>query len=225
MSVSDTAPKKEIPQYYFPTQLFLPARSGSSESGVKESTVQATHFANLFREWMRNNRVGYDATTHANLEETCQAYIERMAASVMVAKDIDTSIKTTGVRISMDTQQLLSRTNQLMELWLFKKLVGVFELSDYQDDLVAIEISRMFGTQTALLKRKQRKQEEKEAWLRNTASGIHSMLREIASTLKRKGPANLPEAVDPQMRKKALSELLAAVKATDQTPTQIPGPS
>lgn len=219
--------QKKNMRFHFPKEMFLkpanPHDSDLAKTPATESVVLDTHFANLFREWMTKNRVGYDPTVHESVQQIMQEYIEKNAAVRMVMMDIDKSGPATGVGIRIDTEPVVQRADKMLELAMTKELVIALGLSEYTDDIMSIEINKAFGQGLTLAKKKQQQQRDDAEWLRKTASGIHNMVRDIAGSLKRS--KFQPDPVSPSVKAKAKHHILKQVHEEVSEPGVIPGPS
>ena len=221
---------KKVARFHFPKEMFLkpanPHDSDHSKAPPTESVVLDTHFANLFREWMAKNRVGYDPTVHEALQQIMQEYIEKNAAVRMVMQDIEKSGPATGVGLRIETKTITLHADKMLELALTKELVIALGLSEYTDDIMSIEINKTFGQGVVLAKKKQQQQRDDAEWMRKTASGIHNMVRDIAGSLKRS--KFQPDPVSPSTKAKAKTQILQQIREEApeaSAPGVIPGPS
>jgi hypothetical protein len=191
----------------------------------QQSTVMATYFANLFREWFREGKIAFDTETHLNFQELVLQYIKQTASVTMVMEDVKVSRRTVGINLPLDTDALRTIAENMLDIKLLKNMADLLGLSEYVDDLVGIELEKKFGTTLERSRVAQKRRQhvlDQERWLRETAAGIHNIVRDISSTLKSEA-SKQPKPITANLRDKATSQILRELKHNQETSSESEG--
>jgi hypothetical protein len=212
MSNDKKAKKPKTTEFVFEDQFFL--RPGTpTESDIivpQQSTVLTTYFANLFREWFRAGKIDFDETTHKDFQELVLQYVKQTASVVMVMEDVKVSRNAVGLNLPLDTEAIKTIAESMLDIKLLKNMADLLGLSEYVDDIVGIELEKKFGTaleRSRVAQKRRQHQQDQERWLRDTAAGIHNIVREISSTLK-SDASKQPKPITANLRDRATAQIL-----------------